>query len=294
MLQNDGLFGAVDRAVVTMRRMRWVVLLCLAAGCNQAFGLDPTDLAGVTECATVRFGPKQPLAGFVGDIPEFDPQLGPDGTELWLTHYDNGELDMYRAARPDRNADFVTPAVKAELVPGVRTMDASLSGDGRRMLFLQGVVAPKDRQVYEGVRANPKSPIFDSIRIVIGIDVSTTGIDGIDLSWDGLTLYYSDSDGMLWRTRRPSLDEPFADKQALFSNISWLSVTPDELEIFYNRPSDGGNPPVYRRSRDTRDGDFVNEELVLPAGYDPDVSSDATQLIIGVDNGLAVLSRECP
>ncbi len=269
--------------------MRWVALFALAA-CNQVYALDPTDLASAKECSTVRFTEQRPLVelsnmGFV-----FDGQLDARGTELWYTRpITSDTYDLFRATRPDRESAFEVPTTPTTLLPGTTVFDPAMNADGTRMM----IIASSGNRLYEGVRPNPASA-FDGLRVVAGVGDFPLGLESIDLSWDGLTLYFTAASGVLYVTHRDDLDAPFDGPRMLFDDVSFPSVSPDEKEIYYSRFSAGAYGQVFRKTRDDRDADFANEEVVFDDAGDPDVSPDAATLVLSTRGGLSLLSRACP
>ena len=254
-------------------------VLTLLVGCNQVYGLEPTKLDGPTECATVRFGAPQPLTEFDDGREEHDPQLSADRRELWLVYLDT-EFAIYRSERGSVDEPFGTPVlVDLGMSP---TRDPSLTADGRRLLFFSR------GSVYEGVRMGDA---FE-VRSVVGLP---SFVESLDISWNGLRIYFADNDGILYTADRPSLDEPFTGVTMLFEDADFPSVSPDELEIFYEPYIDVDPDVVYRRVREDIASPFGPPEIVLQSADDADVNPDGETLIVSDESsGLAILERACP
>jgi len=271
-----------------MDRMRCAVLALSVVGCNQIYGLDPTQVRDLepTECSTIQFGPPMSLAQFDDNgVKEFDAQLSADGKELWFITIPGPLYVLHRGVWNDRTGEFdvvdVTPIADSGIT------EPALTADGRRLMFVgdrNGTV------VFEGVRADPDAGMFDSVRVVVGLEA---GVESLDLSWDGLRIYYTvKGSGELWTAARPARDEPFGTATLLFDGAIYPSVSPDELEVFYNH-HDTPNP-LYRRTRPDRARPFGPEALVLDEGEDPDVAPTSDTMIVARNNGLSLMHRVCP
>lgn len=261
--------------------MRCAVVTLALAGCNQVYGLDETRVDAPTECATIRFGVPTEIPQFAGDPLEVDAQLSADGLEIWFSTApaSTGPYTMHHGVRGTVDEPF-TVAVAA--FAQTDAVDAAISADGRRLMYRER----SEQAVVEAVRADRGAPY--ELRAVVG--VPHIG-QGLDLSWDGLRLYFIDDD-QLWLAERPSFDEPFGAPTPQFGDVRFPTVSPDELEVFYNRPAMAG--VLFRRSRPARDGAWGDEERVADEGYDPDVTPNADTLIVTRASGLALLERVCP
>ena len=262
--------------------MRCAVVTLALTGCNQVYGLDDTRVNAPTECATIRFGVPLDIPQFSADPRlEVDAQLSADGLEIWFSTAPvfSGPYTMHHGVRETVDEPF-TIAVAA--FAQVDAVDAAIDATARRLMFRER----SEDAVVEAVRESRGAPY--ELRAVVGI--ARIG-QGLDLSWDGLRLYFIDND-TLWLAERPSLDAPFAAPALQFSDAKFPTVSPDELEVFYNRPGMGG--ALFRRARPDRNAAWGAEELVLDEGYDPDVTPGGDTLIVSRANSLALLERACP
>ena len=91
--------------------------------------------------------------------------------------------------------------------------------------------------------------------------------------------------------QRPSRDQPFGPPSpVLAADVAWPSLSPDELELYYQQPMMNG---VYRRTRASTTIPFDgNETLVISDVENPDVSSDGTKLYFN-NAGVFVMTRTC-
>jgi hypothetical protein len=285
----------MPRARSYNRRVRLLGVLALA-GCNSIYGLEETEPRTLepSTCSTVVFGATRPLDEFRGGDTEFDGQLSRDGLEIWFTVGDR----IHRGTRAARSDEFtITPFAQ---IPEPSN-DPALTADGNRMMFFH---VDQPRRVFEGVRLDPMSSTFDSIRPVTSIDLATGefGVQSLDLSWDGLTVYYvaGDNDTLYW-ARRPSRDAAFEEHAPLLDmsgmpidDAVWPSISADQLELFYNRRADPDIAKnVYHRVRSSPTGRFSEENVIL-IGADPDISPDGQSLIVSQRPDLVVLDRICP
>ena len=121
-----------------------------------------------------------------------------------------------------------------------------------------------------------------------------TEIDSIDLSDDGLRLYYANGDGDLWTAKRPSFIEPFAEAtQLLTAAAVFPTLSPDERELFYSPAL--GSSELWRAVRPDRDVafDLTTAVRLRDVGPDPDMAGDGTTLTISINNGISVMTRPC-
>ncbi len=268
-------------------------MLLAAAACNPIFGLNetvpPDGPPPPIGCSGKLFGSPVSLPPLVENEPEFDGQLGADGRELWMVAREpvTQAFRAYRSLRAPLDSDFPL-ATKVELAPGRSVTDPSLATDGRRIMFVSRV--PTD-VVLEAVRETPDGA-FGAPALISGL--GSISVAYIDLSFDGLTVYYGNFAGDLWTASRATVDEPFVDARMLMTNIARPSVSPDQLELFYGKATSPGGP-IYRRLRPAVSEPFgPDETVVVDRGGDPDVSPDSRTLVISDLGGLTLLTRECP
>jgi hypothetical protein len=265
--------------------MRRAVVALALVGCNQAYGLEPTRLDTPPACSTVRFAAPRAFPEFAGGLEEHDPQLSRDGLELWfvLQLPATDAFTLHRAVRAAITDPFGPPEPIDLGLADVR--DPSLSADGRHLLVVSA------GQVYEALRPDERSTDF-LVLVTRGLG---TGVDSIDLTWDALRIYYT-VDGTLFTARRTTADAAFADVTMLIAeDVDFPSVSPDELEVFYQPYLDQDPDPVYRAGRASVDASFGLPELTAEAVDDADVDPSAEVLVVSddFDAGISILERAC-
>ncbi len=271
-----------------------VIGLVTLAGCNELWGLDrtrvpvPVDAVG---CAGRPFGAPVSLPPLLPDKAQFAPQLSSDGRELWFVAHDPSAGDQfwaYRSTRSSTTAEFPT-AVKVDLAQGREVTDPALTADGLRIAFVSR--APTEL-VLEATRERVDAPFSDPV-VIANLGDVPGAVSSLDLSVDGLTLYYGNYEGTLWSASRSSLTAPFGDRRWLFDDARYPSVSPDQREIFYNTVTTPDGPVLRRVRADAAQPFDPAAVVVLDRGGDADVSPDGGTLVVSVNGGVTLLQREC-
>jgi Tol biopolymer transport system component len=171
-----------------------------------------------------------------------------------------------------------------------RDADPSLTGDGLRLLFVSERNGTPE--IFEVTR--------DSIDAEFGMPSAIpappadNGYAGLDVSDDGMRLYFCNFEGDLWTAVRTSFSEPFTQRQQLATRLAvFPSISPDQRELYFNPP--GGDKTLWRVVRGSADEafDFSTAVKLRNEGYDPDLSADGTTMIVGVGGGLSIMQRPC-
>ncbi len=272
--------------------MRLVVLIA-CAGCDQLFGIQHTRLhdtppppPDAVSCSGVELiGPKP--TGIDGQDPSYLP------LELWFDNYGTmPKLDIYHATRASTAVPFdaMTIAAAAELNSTAQDNDPALTADGLDIVFASQRLDGMDR-LFEATRSDPTQP-FDNVHLINELS-AVAAMYGHDLSYDGLTLFYVDGNYDLRAVQRTRRSDPFgAPSPVLASNVAWPSVSPDQQELFYEKPGPSG---VYRRVRaDTNRAFDPTEEPIDATAGDPDISADATTLVLDNGSSIGIMTRQCP
>lgn len=270
--------------------MRLVFVWLALAGCDRVFGLDEpfpitADAAiDAPGCSNHLFSSPVELAGTFQDVvPTWDPTFATP-LQLWFVRARmTGEVDIWCATR----ASEQDPFGDALPVMGLDTGDdsnPSFSADGRDLLFVRGA------RVYETTRLSETDSFGPP---VLAAGLSTVEVrNGIDLSLDGLTLYYAEGNGDLYSVTRPTRDLPFGARSVnLASNVSWLTVSPDQLELYYDSLSDN-EYIIHRMVRANPAAPFDSDRPVM-AGTDPDISSDSRSLLMSDGRAIKIGYRTC-
>lgn len=278
----------------------WCVLTVGLAGCNGVFGLDQTELREPLAidaapdgpgCSDGVFGAPTVLTTF-DDLPaEFEASLRHDRLEIWFEVLTATRTETWVATRGADTVAFDPPQLAPFSASG--TVDDThpvLTGDGRRLLFLSERAGGND--LYEVVRTDIGAP-WGTPRQLAGLDGKN--LRTFDVSHDGLTLYFKDSNADTLTTyvaRRATFDAPFGEATIAAHNTSSPSISPDELELFYNAP---GTSRLEKRVRVDPALPFDdNAILIADSGDDPDLAGDGRTMVIARSNTLVLLERTCP
>jgi len=281
-----------------------MVVLMLATGCNRIFGIDQTEVYDAAPpppdavgCAGKRFVGPDILTDFSSPVSVFehDPNERFDQQELWFSQTEAGVQAADILVSTPRPTGGWNPGTPASFdLPGIDDYDPSLSGDGKRLVFISN--RNGDPRIWEVTRADLAAP-FAGAALVRGLD--SYFVNGLDLTTDGLTLYFSESSGGdLHVAHRPTVDAPFVPEmeagmlRVLATNVGFPSISPDDRELFYNHD---GEPPIFRRVRADSTAVFEPvEETLYDSGDDPEISVDGKRLYFGDNGTLDVATRECP
>lgn len=283
-------------------------LLCvcvMAAGCDSLFNLDHVDLqhgdggTGAMADATTDARPDGPTVfpacstfaqrqnlqmGLSGS---HDPQLSRDRLELFTARQASATFDLYRSTRTDTTTQFGVGLPITELDDSVADdTDPALTDDGLMIVFLSNRAGSGFR-AYQATRSLVGGQ-FTVPNPLPGLMVQP--MDGMDLSADGLTIYFHVGT-MLYQAIRDSRDNPFGTPQALGNFGAFPSMSPDKLAIYYNASTGG----LVRRTRIApSDGFNGTEESVDGGGSDGDMVSDGTAIVLttGANSDIVVI-REC-
>jgi hypothetical protein len=271
-----------------------VVVLIACVGCNQLFGIEhtrhidgPPPRPDAVGCSGIELvGPMS--VGFNGLDPNYLP------LELWFAR-DNAPTtgyDLYRATRVSTDVPFDPTTIQpvAELNSDRSDSDPALTADGLDIVFASQRLDGFDR-LWEATRSDPTQP-FGNVHLINELSTIISPY-GHDLSYDGLTLVYVDNKYDLRAFQRASLNDPFGPASAVVaSNVAWPSVSPDQHELFFEKPVTSG---VYRRVRADTSGPFdTAEEAIDASAGDPDISGDATVLVMDNAPQLGLMTRKCP
>ena len=284
--------------------MRGLLLLLLGtAGCNQVLGLSTTygidarpDAVG---CSGAQFQGPVELPDLSPGLDQFDPSERADGLELWFTIQD-ADIKVYVVTRPSVDVDYreadVAPA-PFNAPAGVRDNDPSIGADGLRVMFLS-TRGNLGSRAWEVVRPSLDAP-FSAPSQVRGLEA--TAIDGLDLSLDGKTVYFtSEQDGgRLSRAHRNELTEPFVietadpDGKPFALGIAFPSISPDEKELFFENVASGG---IERKTRGdiTRAFSDTSESINGARAGDPDLTQDGRTLYVALSSTFWKFTRDCP
>lgn len=279
-------------------------MLLLGTGCNAVFGLhdvlpqDATVRPDAVGCSGVRFQAASNLAVPLGDSPG-DGELY-DPLRLWFTQADaNSHRRIYMTSRAAPDAAFDPPVLATvnSTAGDDDDDDPALTADGLDVFFVSTRGSGK-AAVYEAVRASTAEPFGPALTIPQTSDLSP--FLGIDVSWDGLTLYVTDpgpSTVLLYELHRATRDDPFSPPSAAIADdVTWPTVSPDGKELFFVRRNVGGVRRLVRADP-TFGTPFTvpaMDDVIDATASDPDVSPDAGHLVVWTGSGFALYARSCP
>lgn len=247
-------------------------------------GTDSSSCDGLTFEAPVAVHG----SAFDGKSPD-DPTLDHGGTEIWFSYTSaSAGYELVHAVASAGSFDTVTDI--GALLSAADESDPSLTADGLDLMFQS---QESGSQVMETTRDNRNMDFAVPAHGVV-LDAEPVESGGIELSADGLTLYYVDAQYSLYAVTRSSRTEPFGmPSEPLALGIRFPSLSADQREIFFTKPNDSG---VYRRIRDTVSDTFdtAHEDVILSTGFDPDLTSDGKTLVMSVSGGLVMATRSCP
>lgn len=236
-------------------------------------------------CTGMEFTLGERLEGNVGG--GHDPSATGDPLELWYSRTGIvATYDVEGARRTGAGAPYDASIAFDYNEPGI-DRDPALSADDLVLAFISD--ASGTLQPYESRRA----AVGDSFGPPVLLPLAATAVaNGIELSADGLTLYFADDRRDLRAVRRADRSSPFsAASEVLAQSVENPTLSADELELYYSRADDA---KTYRRTRRNRDAVFDDNETEIYAGaLEPDLSPDNQRLYVVLEGNLYVLARSC-
>lgn len=274
--------GRARVRAIMIEVMRALLLLALSS-CQLVFSAE-TPSSDATSCVNGTFGSPIGVNGIDIQVsPVTNPSL--NGDQLWFTSEGPVRQIMSSVRQPD--GSYSAP-MSAKLTSGDE-LDVGMSGDGLRLVFLRDL--DNVRRVEEVVRGTRSEP-FENLQRLNGLP---DDIGGIDLSFDGLAVYYSNAIQNMFVARRSALGLEFEAPEQLVESGGpfggeFPSISPDELELFYACGID-----ICRRVRPAIDAPFGPLQILPEDGRDPDLSADARTLVYvrRPDDQVRRLEREC-
>lgn len=262
--------------------MRLAWLYVLAAGC---FSKPDAPLQDATpSCSDAPFAVTREVPGFADADEEFDANERTDGKELFFSKTNGSRVQLYFAQRGATTEPYASLPVPFAMT-NVNETSPSLTRDGFLLLYTSELAGTW--RVQEVGRASWVMP-WGAPRQVLP---DGSG-DSIDISPDGLAMYYSHhANGELYYATRSTRMELFTTQKRVGNGIAYHAVSPDELEVYYN---DSVTHKLYRQTRATTDDMFANEELVFAEGTDPQISWDGRSMLLGINHSIWVAERNCP
>ncbi len=251
----------------------------------------PDGTTSFPHCSNnLSFGAKQYFDGLgqttVGSVPTTRGDL------LEIFWLEKNPYYIYRATRTAVDQPFVTdPNIVSfsEVAgdPNVFNDDPALTADGLEVIFISNRDATSTKYAYIATR--PTVDASWSTPTILTGNVRAT-ITSLDLSWDGLTLYYVDSVGNLYQTQRIDRQSPFQSAIPLGVGITYPTLSSDGLELF-GVASGTAKGVVYATRHKTTDMFPSLTVLVgLQGELDVDLTPDGQILVVG---GGGYFQRSC-
>jgi len=249
------------------------------AGCDLVFKVDVPDL-----CRTEGPFISQAVVQGIPSEHLFDPTMRDDGLEVFFTRSIGGaSFDIFVATRATTDEPF-GPAAPLAFDTLRGESDAQITADGLSLFFLT------DNALFLATRTRRDVP-FTTADSRPDVDPGAGGINGYDISADGLTIYLSEGDDLLV-ARRPSPVSAFGPTSRIGPHMDFPSISHDELELFFQNVLDG---MIYRVTRASRDAQFDGAPEAVFPGEDPEITDDGGQLLFSPPSGigLAIAQRNC-
>lgn len=266
--------------------MRLLLSLSLvgSAGCDLVFS-TPFDEAKLVDagvdtpsCIGGTFSAPVEVPGTFQTGALLDPSFA-SSNELWVVR-DGTSLALAVATRTEADGPFDT-IVPSSLDTPQSDFDPNFSTDGMAIVFgHEGRLYTATRT--SAVPGTPFGPPTEHPTILVA--------SGLDLSADGLTLYFVDAQQLV-TARRASRVEPFeVVAGVLATGIVFPSVSADGLELFYHA-ADG----IHRQTREMADLPFdaMTDRLVVGDAADGDLTMDGTTLVFTRRGRIMESTRIC-
>ncbi len=273
----------------------WATIAFVVGGCNQVLGIAHTHLPvpdaaiDAVGCSGVQFFGLDPVPGFQGRQ-AFHPAQSASPLEMWYAQPSStGAYDVYVATRASPSDPFGPGTAATFDSPTSDDDNATLTADGTHLMFVSSRAGL--RFAYEVVRSGIGAPFGQPIPLGA---FGGESLQALSLSLDGMIVFFTDTGNNMWSATRPALDKPFGPSVPLGTGITDLSVSPDQLEVFYT--ATGSPQNIVRRIRGSTSAKFdSSEQPVLPNALDPAISTDSATLTVVVGLGeLYTTHRTCP
>jgi hypothetical protein len=253
-----------------------LVVCVLGGGCDIVWRLDDLRSDASTVHDGVRpadalcggFGPRDMVIVSMGNN---DPTLSADGLELFFVRGSPGVYELWHDTRQNTTELFTGGTPVVELNSTSEDSDPALTEDGGFIMF------KSDRsgtpRAYQAGRL-ASGDIFTTPVLVPGLEA--VPVFGLDLSPDGLTIYY-DSGGQLVTGTRAGRSAPLINLNVITPDrVQFPSVSADGLELFYS----GAGGLMHRTRTDTASKfDPATDTVVDDGGGDGDITPDNKHLV---------------
>jgi hypothetical protein len=219
-----------------------------------------------------------------------EPTITGDLKEIYWSHQSAG-WKIEWAKRTLVTSGFTTQGVVAFDPGAAIDQDPSITDDGLMMIYRVGLDEP-DARMKQVTRLNrvPGTPWSAPIDVP-GLAAAT--VTSLDLSGDGLTLYYTRGLTLHFATRNTRMDMFTEQPQILGAGIVFPAISGDELSLYYM-----SNNLIHVATRGDKLSAFGTGMPVFndPKLKDADITADGKTMVIATDNSytIAISQRTCP
>ena len=266
--------------------------LCHRPGQSCPSSDAPVDVPVVDAhpCTWGPFGQEIPIPELVNAVSTnfYAPSLRGDSQEMLFVSYSVTSYDLYRVTRPNAFTAWTDRLKVAELdTDAYDETDPALTANGLDLFYLSN--ASGKAQAYEATRPS----VSDQFTAAVAVPaLSSFGVAGLDISADGLTLYFTlPADSQLYTITRSSPQASFGSfvPVATVGGGTSPSISSDQREVFYKTIG------VEEQTRMATDQPFdgTTEAAIDSDGADPEISFDGTTLIFASPSGAAMQVRSC-
>lgn len=249
---------------------------------------DALDAAFVPpDCDGVLFAGQATTV--VGPVDGTEATFTDDELEIHFTEYvANSEFEIYVAKRTVNNLPFQTQQLASFTLAGSNDTEPAITADGLMLVFVSNRAGAERPFVVE--RASRTSPWSTPTELAFD-GFATLQMRSLDLSWDGLRLFFVDVGENLVMATRTSRSAPFQLVGNYGSGLRYPAVSTDGKEIYYVKsPTD----ELWRASRTSTTEPFANHAFTGLAGFDPELSRDGQTLHLSRGSSIVKYTRTCP
>ena len=260
-----------------------VVIVVAMSGCDWVLSLysfkpdgpppidaapDSSDSSMFPDChGKIDFTPIDEAVEFPGLVTVYVPQLRDDLHEVF--EVEGPPYDIVRWYKPTSTGWF-SDGAQSFNVEGQTNDDPALTGDGLLLAFSSDRTGPN--LGYLVTRPSVDAP-WGAVTAIPGL--ATSHMKQVDLSYDGLTLYFVDDIDHMHQAHRSDRNSMF-DSDMQVAIARYPTVSSDGLELFTELPGTPGK--IFYETRATPTGLFnlVGEVPTLAGAMDIDLTSDGS------------------
>jgi hypothetical protein len=214
-----------------------------------------------------------------------EPTITGDLKQVFWTYQGTPNWEIWWADRAQPSADFMNhgAAPMLDATNGVDP-DASITDDGLTIIYRVGANEGA-AHLREATRTQTNMS-FDAPHDLAG--VATLGVTALDVSGDGLTLYYNVGMDLRYATRA-NRGASFTPKGSIGNNFPFPSISGDQLTLYYQEATTRSTTRSSTTSAFTAGQDVFTD----PDLHEPEVTQDDTTMVIATRAGgtIAISTR---